>query len=1307
MTLQKLVPQPFLTALVGLAPARTRHISPERALQRLNYTSGRTITESAIETEQGWAEARLGVVGRYLSAGVVEGLRVGVPEQSISAGAFSLSAGYGISPGGQDVAVLKSAELSLAEIPELGTSGEVPGGASGIVALVLEPVCVETEKLRQDGLERIAFEDPCPPDATTAPYLDFVSQDAVRLGWIGFPNDIGGMDAAREANVAAEAIRAQEAADPESLPWSDRGLAVCLMRVDAQGRIVWHHHAAVARKGGLLPRGGAGRGDILRQSRLEGLIEEIAGASRSGWDGTGTAKFLRTIPPAGILSRKSWDSPGFFPEGWAVAHAPIPYSQLDAALEAARRMAPFDLDAAHDRAKFLVPVPDEFYAADLLEPIADPDWAAVRTPLRQAVGDRLALRNAYRAQARSVQGAIDFSAVTDFLQAEDDPIPGENGFPARDPEPEAYDDDAVAALNRIHEGLSAVLFTEAQRAIVDPARLNGALAPQTRFGLTPFVTEMRGLLDQANDTIDLSFNRVQAEIYRLRQIMLDEEEATKLATFPVLAGLAKGSNAYALSEGIKAHFLAKKTDATNSPTRAAPTGDTVPIMLNAARSDGAATGLSRLAIGREAAIAPIASRPAVLKGTTLLSGFASNNATRVFGVNLAEATLVEASDTSLVKDLVDNTRAGLVDDAILADADAKRSGILRAAPLPGDIRDVRNATIADRLKASGALDAKASAVRIKADVMRALQAIGLSLEGLKAPLTSSRDRVLLPRQTIDTVIAKTLSRDEQVVLSRQIAQLRTPLGDTGDQMWDLMQLPTAQALSVAGNVELQPLTRLSSALLRETAPFTLAILPGLTLAKQLDPDPSDKTGSDAEVDDEAAYLDSAVTVLEGVIALIRQAEGRVLAISDAVEAAAAELPGMNQAQGAWQQALNAADQDLDEARHDLRVAESLIAEETARLEKLAVTRQRILDEEVKFVAYTRPRALMAHRKGDTPGQLLPGAFVDPLPAVLKRDVTLPKELAVLVGILREMPIAWFSADPELLGSFKDPEYMGRVLQRAPYRARSKKATRKSYVAQQGQSPAMMQVAAITTAYQAMSAQLFDMRAAVDVQALSEASWQEQQREALALLSLNDLIESGEQPKVAKLAAAEIEDIERVLHALWQQARQVSPTIRLLWAQELSAYDTVTSLALLPKLPGWALVPFDLRQRLERLNSWLFSRLDAGLNEARGFMTDLVRVALLIAAHAPVAEIVLARVDEAQTATKGAPLDVTISKGDPKIGMKVSFLDAGIVMAWGQIADLSGTRARVQIVDTVQPLVQIGVTQTVSIYDPGAIAKGAL
>lgn len=1325
-------PQVFLTSLVGLAPAKTRHVDPSLALQRLNYVRGRTLTETAVEAEQAWVEARMGVAGRRLTPGIVAGLSIGIADQAVTPGAFTLSAGRGIAPGGQDVQVLKGASFLLDDLPEIVASGDQP---RGLIVPILQPIVVETERLPQDASRLFAFADTCPPDGSTAPYRDFVLQDAARIGWVALDPVLAGADPTRAPNLAAEAIRALEESDPAALPWAGIGVPLTLFSVAADGTIEWQHRAAVSRRGGMLPRPEMRPLARLRQSRIEGLIEETAMATRrNGWDGTDAAAFLRFLPPAGLLPRKAWTEHAFFPDSWSEAEAPIPRSQLDAALDAAAALAPYDLSIAGDKVKWLVPVPDQFYAPDLLIPVTDPDFASVVTLLQGRIADTLALRTAYRVQAPQVQGAMDISAISNFTIVEDDPVENEGDFPVVDPQVATdFAANALAALTEIHAGLDPVLFLATQQAMLDPALMQQALAAAgTPFGLTPFVKTMRALVDTSNDRIDFAFNRVQAEIYRVRQITLDNEEATKLATFPALAGLAKGNNSYALSEGLKSHFVAEKAVVAAPAPAPAGGGGASPFLSGTARIRGfavvapeartarirasetfaAPVRMSR-GVGLEsaAAIATTGTASELLfagaKASTALTGFGSNSASLSFGALVADASILQSQNATLVKDLVDATRAELVDDVILADAASKRTGILRAVPLPGDIRDVRTTTIADRLKTSAALNAKASAVRIKADVLRQIQALGISLEGLEGPLTSGRDRVLLPKDDIDKVIVSTLTSEEIDRLGSQIEALRRPVSDTGDgREWEMMALPEAQ-IDAIETVAVQPLTRLSMALLRRNAPVAMPLLPALTLTKVLDPDPT-AGGPDPDGDDESAYLSAAITTLESAIAILRVVEARVGAITAAIEAVEAQIKRVAGIVDGWRAALTLADQDLDEARHDLRVAESLIDEETQRLAALREERKRILEEEVKFVAYTRPRALAAHTAGDTLGLMLPGAFEDPLPASLSRDVALPEELADMIATLREMPLLWFASNPELAGEFSSPGYLSTLYSGVKFRAETRLkrlgAAEIGKVAAFGSAPAKLQSVKIASAYRALAVNVLTARATLDLKAFDAASWADKQRRALADLSLNDLIEAGSQPKVTKRAAAEIEDIERVAHALLQLVRQVPPAIRLLWVQRLSAYDDVPSLSRLNRLPAWNRVEFATGAKLERLNSWLFSRMESGLREAEALVTDLVRVVILIASHAPVAEIIAARMAAEQAVSAGTAVDLVIRRGVPRIGMQVAFSATHAVQARGIVRDLYGTKAKVEITYVAQPLVSLTPLHQVAVFAPAAIAR---
>ncbi|MEM6846493.1 MAG: hypothetical protein AAF580_00255 [Pseudomonadota bacterium] len=1342
MTVPRAPSLPRLASPIVLSPQPARHIPGSEVLQRLAYTTGRTLTQRAVALEQGWVDATLGVAGRRLSAGVLTGLRVSVPDQAEEAGRFVISAGAAIAPGGQDVLLSTAQTVSLTELSQIGTVSGVGNVPEGPAVIVLEPVTIAASRQSEQVDRTGAFADQCPPDPAALPFQTFVQRDGARIVWAPVTVDLTGVTEIRVANIAAESVRQQEAADPLSLPWSTSGVPLALMWVDNLGRIVWHHQAAVVRRGGQLPMAALGGTHGIAQSRLAGLVEELAIATRRyGFTGAQGARFLRHMPPGGVLTKRAWESRAFFPATWAQAPAPIPASQLDAVLEATRAMAPFDLDRPRDRVKWLIPVPDVLYDPDLLAPPSEPDFTEIRTPLRTAVANARAVRNALRGFAPGVQGAIDAAARTDFAALDDDPVPNETGFvPNGAVMPDNYADMAFRVLDRSSDLRQAPLFTPEQRQLLAPTGFDTAPPP---YGITPFIETMRAVVETANDTIDFAFSRVQTEIYRVRQLMLGEEEATRLATFPVLAGLAKGSSHYAVSEGLRAQFIAEPPAGPTQPDppdvdAGRPSGGTnIDFGLFAGDLlSGAPAGEALfLRSARDAITIAVDDGPTVQppRGERVVGNFlgrvgstpdrfdvgvaldavsftgnqsfADERTSFAFGALLEQSAIT--TSTATIKAIVDNTRANLVDDAVLREVAAKKSGIRRAAPIPGEIRDSRSSTIAERLKPSVALTAKSSAVRIKADVLRQLQALDLSLELLAAPLSSNRTVALLLNDDVEAEIA---AAGLNAAETAQFQRLRRQVEDTGaGPRWELLNLVLPEPTGDSGTVRLPALARLADNLRRRRAPIDMGLLPVLTLAKALDPDPEVRPGT-TDADDEAAFLDAAIATLESVVALLRIVEARVSAVAANVWQMEQLVPELKDIERRWRDALNAADRDLAEARHDWRVAESLIAEETARRAAQAAERARILTEEVEVVAYVRPRALQPHDKGDTLGLSLPGTAEDPVPALLRRDATLPDDLLRMMGALREMPIGWFAA-PGLTATFNNPRQLADLYGGAVTRAQFKTASGPAANARQVQavrsgSSARVAAATVAAGYETLSYQVVASRAALNRQSYFAASWSDRRRRALADLSLNDLIESGQDRRAARVALDEVEGIERVLAGMLDRLAALPPTIRLGFAFELSVFDAAVDLSNLSRLPNFAAVDVRLRNTLLRLNAWLFARMAKGNDEARAIMSDLVRVAILTAAHASTAELVTARVEVEQSVRQGSALDIVIRRGNPRIGMEIAVFQGGAVSGRGTIADLKGGRAKVAMTVVAGGVATFAPTADLVLYERGALRAAA-
>ena len=198
------------------------------------------------------------------------------------------------------------------------------------------------------------------------------------------------------------------------------------------------------------------------------------------------------------------------------------------------------------------------------------------------------------------------------------------------------------------------------------------------------------------------------------------------------------------------------------------------------------------------------------------------------------------------------------------------------------------------------------------------------------------------------------------------------------------------------------------------------------------------------------------------------------------------------------------------------------------------------------------------------------------------------------------------------------------------------------------------------------------------------SWEERRRRAEQELSLNDLIESGGRPDLVRRASQELEQVERVASCLLQRFGEVPAATRLAWSQVLSAFDEAQDLSRLDRLPGWGQLDFALARELTSLVVWLFGRVDPKVGEARTLISDLVRVCLLLASHAPVDEIVAGHLEEDAAGKVGDLIDLAIDRGKPRIGMRVAVYRNDRVMLQGVVQDLAGQAARVKVVQAEAP-----------------------
>lgn len=1306
------------TMAVSLVPPEARRIGPGETLQRLRFHRGRSLTAAALLLEGMNHEARFGLTCRALNDGIVDGFQIALADQAASPGRLTLSAGFAIGPSGQDLSLGRPVQVDLAALPRRSATdpNTVPPTTSGVGVLVIEPVSGEETRFVADADRTAAFRRTAQLDPGAAPYQDARIVDGIRLTLVMLA-PLAVLAMPEGANRAAHLLAEAEAAGAPLASYARTGVALALMGIAPDGRIAWISRHAAARRGGGAPQpfsrsaAGSAMPPRLRQAQVDALLEALNRRLTANPPQPVDAATFRHLPPAGVVPAPGGLRPLLFPPAWRQSAAPIPLSQLDAVFDEAAALAPFDLLAGADEVRWYVPVPDHLFEPDLLIPpvVAQAFHDAVakfRTDLALAK----ARRDALRGQAAGVEGLIDSDTIPAYPSPDPDEVAGEPGASEDIAEIRDYAGEASEVFDKWRDTILPGLLTAGQHDMLETGGPAG-----TRRGLVPLIDGLNPALNEADDFIDFGFTRVQADIYRLRQTLLDNEEATKLATFPVLAGIAKGTNALATSRGLLEHFKSQKASGRERtddgeggggtvPTRRSLmstteewslskgflTGTTLHLMTDAVMiSDSKSKGSRDVT----AAAGTAAGRPkgsfSMTVGGNALAAAAGGKTPATLQLNAGAKQTFEMA----YRDIFNKGRSTAADEIALAGASETRAGVVYASAIPGAFQDLRTITIASRLETPAAVAARTSALRVKSDAFATLDRIAISAEGVTAPIVSlDADLAILTRGAYESLI-----------------NAMNAAGVDGEAIGALKQAPVEQGPEAQTQDETPYLVRFGGlperyrktlepwldAMRRNTSPVGWDRLSALTLARELDPDPTGTT-------DEGAYLASAVAILEGVVAVYRATEARVAVLRAFLQTTAETLVRLTEIAVAWREALAEAERGLAEARQDLRAATALLAEEEDRIAALDTRRRAIVAENVRIMAFARPRHLKPHGAGTTSGRTLAGVYEDPLPAALAQKARLPEDLARMMEVLRDVPVGWFAAVERLMAGYKAPKALDAAFHWAANAAsiRINAATTRLIGQSLGKAPpakaaqagkrsrAMETAGRIAGTYTEISRKLLITKVGIDLGQIDRQGWAEKRARAEEELSLTDILEGGRETEGAKAALAELDGIERVVSALFAELRRAPVEVRLLWADRLSIYDGDPRLADIATLPGWFSLAPEARHAVGGLHGWLFRRMRPGRAEAEALMSDIVQVALLLAANAETDEIVASRVAAEKTVAPGETVELLLDRGTPMIGAPVWFGPTGAGGIRGFVKDVLQDRARVEIAAAPSPRVTI-------------------
>ncbi|MEO7319202.1 MAG: hypothetical protein ABIZ56_09460, partial [Chthoniobacteraceae bacterium] len=359
---------------------------------------------------------------------------------------------------------------------------------------------------------------------------------------------------------------------------------------------------------------------------------------------------------------------------------------------------------------------------------------------------------------------------------------------------------------------------------------------------------------------------------------------------------------------------------------------------------------------------------------------------------------------------------------------------------------------------------------------------------------------------------------------------------------------------------------------------------------------------------------------------------------------------------------------LAEARHDVSVARALRQEEQERIAAINTRRDTLIRDEVRFLAYVRPRAIDPVRRNAPGWKLESAGTLAPVPACLQRHDQPPDPLRAYVQLFRHAPARWFTDIAPRLRELDTHEKLIELLHATQRSALLFSSERRVAFA-----PTTIAVAAQQSLHSAFSiVEASRIRAATFQVARTDLrSWVDFHREVEAHSSLGDVIDGRHgHPALARAAAGMLAQIEEVATCLHAEFAAVPPALRLAWVERYSQFDRPAPLRDLTALPRYGSLDRTARRRFQAFADWLFGRLNSSERDAFNLMNDLVRLCLLLASHAPVKALIAGHLPRPVPVRLGTL--VPIRAFDPRlvrIGMEVHVWRAEKIVARARVEDL--------------------------------------
>lgn len=808
-------------------------------------------------------------------------------------------------------------------------------------------------------------------------------------------------------------------------------------------------------------------------------------------------------------------------------------------------------------------------------------------------------------------------------------------------------------------------------------------------GLIGLAEDVDKRLKSTNDAIDLGFVRARSDIYRLREYILGKDAASKLVTSPALADLSsRDESARATGEDL-ARFLEKSHTTLVSDTgfgRFAKATEKVAVEVAPARA----------AAATERGPSPVPTPAPSEKSVTMASMKAFKPA-RIAGVTSSMVTLAApppppAPPPSPMLNVAlgltpQPGMIGLLGAQAISPAEPSRVPALEwATPVrPVAVAATEPAVPTYRVATDIKYDLRPTYASVAAGIFaRDITKRDIQLD---RPLPSLVERTVSVARRIDDPPSK---KAYEYAVAGKMAIMNTIAGLVGD----IEQRDRARGIALADLPAPGFIFTGDEAKAKKDGrtPNTIGDVlldqqrtggePGKTEYS----DPADLS-ADESSRHESEYFNAAVKALDNAIALMRFVEGRIDLytgfLADARQTAEAIAARIDAASAR----LHAIGIELEEARHDVEVGLSLLAEAEKDAAETNARRAGIIREFGHTMIFRRARRDLLRRPlrtATTQDALAP----DPVFTCMRGHEDQPEELRAYVGLFQDAPLAWFPSIARQVDALDKRPVAVNFL--AAVSARLALARPIQPIVQASTARALLAVQGAMVMQGARLGKRYDLVQRLDFARLTRLDLGEMQRKVQELASLGDVMDAArERPQLARAASAMMEDLGKVAACLHAGFDDVAPVIRMQWAELLSQHDEPIALARLSALPQWGAIPIEQRRALQDLVNWLFAQIDTAKEDAVEAMSELVRVALLLAAHAPVDQLIPATLVASVPAEPGQRVPLAIDVSVIRTGLIGVIRNAqGVSVAQARIEEIGPDIAQARIVRSFVPGVSL-------------------